>query len=171
MALSEEARHALHNKLDVVLGPAEATTLMEHLPPVGWADVATKHDLDAHQIATKRDLDALSERMDARFATVDVRFATVEQTLADHGRRLDNVESEVKALRTDMTSGFESLRSELRDDREKTATQFASVAKEMAGIKDAVGQEMRRYFVMFVTTCVALVGAISASIIVTALSR
>jgi len=45
MAITEQSRHALHQRLDETLGPEEATTLMEHLPPVGWADVATKTDL------------------------------------------------------------------------------------------------------------------------------
>ena len=35
------------------MGPREATTLMELLPPVGWADVATKHDLQ-HAVETLR---------------------------------------------------------------------------------------------------------------------
>jgi hypothetical protein len=46
MAISEESRHHLSQRLEVVLGADEATTLMEHLAPVGWADVATKRDLD-----------------------------------------------------------------------------------------------------------------------------
>jgi len=45
MAVDERARHELHRKLEEVLGSEEAATLMSHLPPVGWADVATKHDL------------------------------------------------------------------------------------------------------------------------------
>jgi hypothetical protein len=36
MAISEESRHHLYCRLDAVLGPEEAATLMEHLPPVGW---------------------------------------------------------------------------------------------------------------------------------------
>lgn len=46
MAITEHARHQMYNRLEQVLGADEAATLMEHLPPVGWADVATKRDLD-----------------------------------------------------------------------------------------------------------------------------
>lgn len=46
MEISERARHTLRARLDEVLGTDEATTLMSYLPPVGWGDVATKRDLD-----------------------------------------------------------------------------------------------------------------------------
>ena len=47
MTINEETRHRLYLRLEEVLGPDEATVLMEHLPPAGWADVATRRDLDA----------------------------------------------------------------------------------------------------------------------------
>jgi hypothetical protein len=46
MAIDERARHQLYLRLEEQLGPEAASTLMEHLPPAGWADVATKRDLD-----------------------------------------------------------------------------------------------------------------------------
>ncbi len=58
MNVDERARQQLFQKLDETIGPTAAAILMEHLPPVGWADVATKRDLDALGVATKRDLDA-----------------------------------------------------------------------------------------------------------------
>lgn len=65
MTVDERSRHALYLKLEEVLGPEEATTLIEHLPPVGWADVATKRDLDglAAQVATKLELEALKSEL------------------------------------------------------------------------------------------------------------
>jgi len=48
MAIDEQRlRQSLHAKLADAIGPDEAALLMEYLPPVGWADVATKRDLDA----------------------------------------------------------------------------------------------------------------------------
>jgi hypothetical protein len=63
MALDERSRHELYLRLEETLGPEAATTLMEHLPPVGWADVATKRDLDA----LRGDLDHLADRLRAEF--------------------------------------------------------------------------------------------------------
>ena len=34
----------MYQRLEEVLGAEEATTLMEHLPPTGWGDVARKSD-------------------------------------------------------------------------------------------------------------------------------
>ncbi len=70
MVLDERSRHELRLKLEQVLGPEQAATLMEMLPPVGWADVATK-----------RDLDQLEQRMDLRFETVSSEIRAVEERL------------------------------------------------------------------------------------------
>lgn len=64
MAIDERSRHGLYLKLEQVLGPDEANTLMEHLPPVGWADVATKHDLEQLRAATKSDLEQLRHHLE-----------------------------------------------------------------------------------------------------------
>jgi hypothetical protein len=45
MSIDERRRHDLYQELDSVLGTEHADTLMAHLPPTGWADVATKGDL------------------------------------------------------------------------------------------------------------------------------
>ena len=54
-----------------------ADTLMDLLPPVGWADVATRHDV-AH----------LETVMHAKFETVDVKFTRVDERLANLEREL-----------------------------------------------------------------------------------
>ena len=68
MALDERARHELFLRLEQALGPESAESLMELLPGVGWADVATS-----------RDLDALEERMNLRFERLEQRFELSEQ--------------------------------------------------------------------------------------------
>lgn len=46
MTTDERARTKLHERLDQAVGPDAADTLMSHLPPTGWGDVATRRDLD-----------------------------------------------------------------------------------------------------------------------------
>jgi hypothetical protein len=76
MAIDERARHRLYQRLEEVLGSEEATVLMEHLPPVGWADVATKADL-AH----------LERRIDLRLETLEYKLrAHLESALRQQTR-------------------------------------------------------------------------------------
>jgi hypothetical protein len=45
LAIDETRRYELHEAARRTLGERPGDPLMEMLPPVGWADVATKHDL------------------------------------------------------------------------------------------------------------------------------
>jgi len=45
--VSDHDRRDLYEALEQGLGPSAAGTLMELLPPVGWADVARQSDLTA----------------------------------------------------------------------------------------------------------------------------
>lgn len=65
MAITEEARHLLYQRLESTLGREEATVLMEHLPPVGWADVATKADLEHLRTDLGKDIAAMGKDMAA----------------------------------------------------------------------------------------------------------
>src|SRR5918996_4623677 len=57
MTVSEQALDELRTRLERVLGPEEAATLMDHLPP--------------ERAATKADLEALERTSDDRFGAVD----------------------------------------------------------------------------------------------------
>jgi hypothetical protein len=84
MMIDERSRHALYLRLEEVLGAEEAETLMEHLPPVGWADVATTRDLDglrsdfnAQRVSMKQDMELL--RLELR-GEMTRGFATMTRT-------------------------------------------------------------------------------------------
>lgn len=78
MAIDERSRHELYARLEEVLGPEEAATLMEHLPPVGWADVATKRDLELQTELFDRKLAATEQRL---LATLRAELAAVQRHL------------------------------------------------------------------------------------------
>lgn len=108
MAITEQARHKLHQRLDETLGTDEAATLMEHLPPVGWGDVATKTDLrgeiDHLRTELKRDIADLRHEiadvrteMTLRFEKVDLRFDHMAEKMATK-EELANVRTDIAEM-------------------------------------------------------------------------
>jgi hypothetical protein len=89
MPVDERARHELYLAFEHLIGAQKADTLMAMLPPVGWADVATKRDLDALRAATKQDIESLRE---ATKHDIDVSAAELR--------------TEIAGLRADMERGF-----------------------------------------------------------------
>jgi hypothetical protein len=72
VAVTEEARHDMYEGLTEVLGKQRATTLMEHLPPTGWGDVATTRDLEVLQAVTRAEMAELKTELKAEMAELRV---------------------------------------------------------------------------------------------------
>ena len=88
MAINEESRHELYRRLEEVLGHQQAATLMEHLPPVGWADVATKRDLDALGAELRGEMRELRGEMRELRGEMHQLRGSFELRLADWSRTI-----------------------------------------------------------------------------------
>jgi hypothetical protein len=68
MAVDERRRKVLYDALERQIGAEAADTMMELLPPVGWADVATKDDLRQLELRLNARMDALRAELRGEMA-------------------------------------------------------------------------------------------------------
>ncbi|HVL98867.1 MAG TPA: hypothetical protein VM324_06225 [Egibacteraceae bacterium] len=121
MATSERARHELYGKLEEVLGPVHTDTLMDHLPPGGWGDVATRHDLGRLQATLSGQLSQLDAKLGARIDKLEARIdkldAKLDTRIAALDTRIDKLDakldSQVGALRLDLSAVEERIMSRM----------------------------------------------------------
>lgn len=137
MAVDERSRHELYRRLEEVLGPDAATTLIEHLPPVGWADVATKNDLAG-----------LEQRMDLRFARVEGRFDSIDERFNAVNERFTAMDDRITAATSDLQATFEhemrlqseSFGQQLRSQTTTMVFGLVSVVLTMAALAFALAR-------------------------------
>ena len=114
--VDERSRLMLADAVKQALGDDAGITLMELLPPVGWADVATKQDL----LALEARLDA---RFESRFSAIDGRLGRIDSRFEFIELRLDRLEGRMDGLDGRMAR----LESELRAQTWKLMTLMVAV--------------------------------------------
>lgn len=140
MVVDDRSRHELYRRLEEVLGVEAATTLIEHLPPVGWADVATKHDL----ASLEQRIELRFERIDDRFARVDVRFNALEERFNSIDERFKGLDWRFEGLDDRLKGGMSELRAafehELRGQTTTMVFGLVSVVLTMAALAFALAR-------------------------------
>ena len=89
MTISETARLDMLSGLRTHVGEAVANTLMEHLPPGGWYDVARTGDIDRIETRLNRleaRIDKLEARLDDRIDKLEARIDRLTQKIETNTR-------------------------------------------------------------------------------------
>jgi hypothetical protein len=115
VAISESERLDMHLKLKDVLGEQVANTMINHLPPSGWTDVARKSDMDQRFDF----VDQRFEAIDRRFEAIDRRFEVIDRRFEAIDRRFDLIDQRFELLERRLAERFEAIdqRFEMIDQR------------------------------------------------------
>jgi hypothetical protein len=97
MPSSEAERFTLHQTLRGLMPEAVADTLMSHLPPTGWSDIARTADIDAQNLRFDR-IDQKFVEIDARFDRIDARLDHIDARLDRIDTRLDRIDAKFDEL-------------------------------------------------------------------------
>ena len=119
MSTNDKARLELHRRLEAVLGAEEASTLMSHIPPVTWDQVATKDDLRALEASFRSEISVSASGL--RAETADLR-------------------TEMAELRTEIHTGTATLRTDISDAITRQTRWMLGVALALTSVMITVTQ-------------------------------
>ena len=153
MSITNEDRYDLQAKANHVVGRKEGTTLMELLPPVGWADVATKRDLD--QLEAR-----LIAQFERRFVGIDHRFVGIDQRFVGIDQRFERVDQQFE--RVDDRFDRVDQQFERVNDRFDRVDQTLTTA--LAEQTAAFQTELRKMYGVLLSAMVALATLVAASV-------
>lgn len=151
MSITNEDRYDLQAKANHVVGRKEGTTLMELLPPVGWADVATKRDLD--QLEAR-----LIAQFERRFVGIDHRFVGIDQRFVGIDQRFERADQHLE--RADDRFDRVDQQFERANDRFDRVDQTLTTA--LAEQTAAFQTELRKMYGVLLSAMVALATLVAA---------
>ena len=129
--VSDQERRDLFEALNLSLGEGPATTLMELLPPVGWADVARQSDVAAvrGEIAQFRgEMAGLGSELRGEMADLKVELR-----------------GEMADLKVELRGEMVELRGEMAELRGELKGEMAELRGEMAELRGEVDAQLPRF--------------------------
>ncbi len=158
MAVDEAARHQLYRSLESTLGPEPTSTLMSLLPPVGWADVATRQDLHALENGLRSEIAELRAEMHREISGVRGEIAGVRGEIgelrAEMHREISGVRGEISGvrgeisgvrgeiaeLRAEMHGEISGVRGEIAELRAEMHREISGVRGEISGVRGEIAE-------------------------------
>ena len=157
---TERIRHQLYEELKEVLSVDSADELMAYLPPVGWADVATRSDVTM----VRSEIDAFRAEMRSETSSVSSGLRGEMSGLrSEMSSDMSNLRSEIDAFRAEMRSDMSGLRSEMMSEMSGLRSEMMS---EMKGLRLEVSTELASGMADLqrwtITTLIAMTGLFGA---------
>lgn len=142
VTVSERQRLELYERLGETLGKEHAEVLMDYLPPVGWSDVARRHDVDLLRAELRTEMAELRTEM----AGLHGEMAGLHGEMVGLHGEMDGLRGEMDGLRSHLVAELSGLRS---------ANQSG-----LDSLRVELHQQLSRQLVWLVGTILASVGAI-----------
>ena len=124
VAIDEAARHELYTRLDELLGPGPTSTLMSLLPPVGWADVATKDDLRSLENGLRAEITEVRATLGGEIGELRTEVRT----------GLAGMRTHVAGLETSLRTEIAEVRIEMHDSMRRLALTLVGAMVSISGI-------------------------------------
>jgi hypothetical protein len=80
VSVSESQRHQVFHWFEEAMGPERAAAMMDMLPPVGWADLATKDDVRTSGIELRGEMAELRGELRELRGEMHEGFARLQRT-------------------------------------------------------------------------------------------
>jgi hypothetical protein len=144
MATEENDLDQLYTEMERVVGARPAATLMRHLPPVAWPDVATKADV---------------EGLRADFADLRADFADLRADFADLRA---TTKADIAGLRAATKADFADLRVDFADLQQQVTKLDTDLQVGLAKLESSMLQRMTSQTLSTIFALVTVVIAISS---------
>jgi hypothetical protein len=122
--VTDDDRRQLYVALEATLGRVPAATMMALLPPAGWADLATRADLEGQGLALRGEMVELGAQLKGEMSELRTEL-----------------KGEMSGLRTELNGEMSGLRTELNGEMSDLRTEMHSLLPKLitANIASMIG--------------------------------